>query len=220
MANNGSVSIDKVRKKVTYTHDLISTSYHEAGHAVYALLHCMKVPLVYVFENKKYKRVDGFTHYESFRELNNITDPALFEKQIYAEICIKYAGLTAEKYHFKNMSGSDKFPMVLRDGSSSDTLSAAALIKQYNLAPPGRKRYSFKKTLIKETLIELRQHWDAVTLISHSLFKKKRLNYEDIKMLLIRKTKDKEFWKNQFKAIDYIFDNVGSLDEKEIKFIL
>lgn len=220
MANNGTGTIDQVRKKVTYTHELISTSYHEAGHAVYALLHFMKVPLVYVYENKKYKRIDGFCLYESFRELHEITDEALLTQRLNSEICIKYAGLTAEKYHFKNISGSDKFPMVLRDGSSNDTLSAAGLIKQYNLAPPGRKRYSYKKTLIKETLSELRQHWDAVTLVSHGLFQKKRLSYEDIKKLLTRKTKDKEFWKNQFKLIDYIFDNMDALDEKELKSIV
>jgi len=220
MANNGSGTIDKVRKKVTYTHDLISTSYHEAGHVVYALLHCMKVPLVYVFENKKYKRIDGFCHYESVRELPDIQDEILFAKQLNSEICIKYAGLTSEKYHFKTISGSDKFPMVLRDGSSNDTVTAAALIKQYNLVPPGKKRYSYKKALIKETLSELRQHWDAVTVISHALFNKKRLSYEDIKKLLTKKTKDKEFWKNQFKIIDYIFDHVDALDEKYLKSIL
>lgn len=219
MANNGVGTIDKVRKKVTYTHELISTSYHEAGHTVYALLHHMKVPLVYVYENRKYKRIDGFCHYEMFRDLSNITDEFLFSQRVHAEICIKYAGLTAEKYHFKNISGSDKFPMVLRDGSSEDTLSAAALIKQYNLAEPGRKRYAYKKLLIKETLSELRQHWDAVTLVSHALFNKKKLTYEDIKILLSRKTKDKEFWKNQFKLIDYIFDNIEALDEKELKSI-
>lgn len=218
MANNGS--IDKVRKKVAYTHDLISTSYHEAGHAIFALLHGMRVPLVYVFENKTYERVNGFCFYDSFRTLIDIKDENLFSKQLYSEICIKYAGLASERYHFKNISGSDKLPMVLKDGSSGDILSAAALIKKYNLAESGKKRYYYKKNLIKETLLELQQNWDAVTLLAHALFKKKRLTYEDIKKILTKKTKNKDFWKNQFKLIDYIFNNVETIDEKELRIIL
>jgi hypothetical protein len=220
MANNGVGSIDQVRKKLTYTHDLISTSYHEAGHAVYGLLHFMKVPSVYVFENKKNKRIEGFCHYESVKELSEVQDIDLFAEQLKAEICIKYAGLTAEKYHFKTISGSDKFPMFLKDGSSDDTLSAAALIKQYEVVPPGRKRYAFKKKMITETLRDLQENWDAVTLIAHGLFQKKRLSFPEIEKLLSKKTDNKEFWKEQFKTIHFIFDNIEGLDEKDLKSIL
>ena len=220
MTNNGVGSIDQVRKKLTYTHDLISTSYHEAGHAVYGLLHFMKVPSVYVFENKKNKRIEGFCHYESVKELSDIQDVALFNEQLKHEICIKYAGLTAEKYHFKTICGSDKFPMFLRDGSSDDTLSAAALIKKYDFVPPGRKRYAFKKKMITETLHELRDNWDAVTIIAHGLFQKKRLGFFEIQKMLLRNSDNKEFWKEQFKTIHYIFDNCEGLDEKDLKSIL
>ena len=217
---NGTGSIEEVRKKLTYTHDLISTSYHEAGHAVYGLLHFVKVPSVFVFQNKKNKRIEGFCHYESPTEIKGVLDLSLRNELVKNEICLKYAGLTAEKYHFKTVSGSDKFPMFLRDGSSDDTLSAAALIRTYDLVPPGRKRYSFKKKLIKDTLEDLKDNWDAVTLVAHALFQKKRLSYWDLKKLLTKKTNDKEFWKEQFKAINYLFDNIEGLDEKDLKSLI
>lgn len=220
MANNIVGSLDQVRKRLTYTTDLISTSYHEAGHTVYGLLHFMKVNSVWVVENKKCKRVEGFTHYELPVDLSELKDSALCVEVIKAEICLKYAGLTAEKYHFKSISGSDKYPLFLRDGSSDDTLTAAALLREYNLVPSGKKRYNFKKKLIKNTLEDLRDNWDAVTVIAHALFKKKRLSYMSLKKLLTNHTNDPEFWKQNFYILDSIFDKQQPLDEKEIKSIL
>lgn len=220
MANNGVGSLDQVRKKLTYTTDLISTSYHEAGHTIYGLLHFMKVSSVWVFENKKYKRVEGFTHYELPVELSEMKDSALCAEIVKAEIRLKYAGLAAEKYHFKSISGSDKYPLFLRDGSSDDNLEAVTLIKEYNLALPGKKRYNFKKKLIKETLEDLQDNWDAVTIIAHALFKKKRLSYVSLKKLLTKHTNDPEFWKQNFSILDSIFNKQNPLDEKEIKYIL
>ena len=59
-----------------------------------------------------------------------------------------------------------------------------------------------------------------VTIVAHSLFQKKRLNYFDLKEIIIKKSKNKSFWKEQFRTIDYIFDNIGVLDEKALKSIL
>lgn len=212
-------TIDKVRKKITHTHDLISTSWHESGHVIFALLCGMRVPSVYVFENKKNKRIEGFCHYESVKELSDIQDSSLFTEQLKAEISIKYAGLTAEKHYYKIISGSDKFPMFLKDGSSPDISSAADLIKQYNVAQPGKKRYAYKKSLIREILLKLQDHWDAVTAIAHGLIQKKRLFYADIKKILIRKTKNKVFWKEQFKIIDHIFNDKLIIEEADLKDI-
>jgi len=210
-------SIADIRKKSTYTQDLICTSYHEAGHAIFTLLHNMRVPLINLFENKTNKRVEGYCRYETPIELEDIKDPELFNYQLIAEIKIKYAGLAAEKYHFKTVSGSDKFPMFLRYGSSDDTLSAAALIKQFNLVAPGKKRYNYKQKLIKDTTQLLIEHWDAVVLISHRLFQKKKINYQQLKNILTKKTKNTEFWKNKFKKIEFIFKNLDELDELKIK---
>jgi hypothetical protein len=219
MANSGVGSIVEVRKKFHLTHELILTSYHEAGHAIYGLLKGMKIESVSVWENRKTKRIDGFTHYSS-PDITKFNDPELFNYWLYAEICCFYAGLASEKYHFKYTSGSDKLPMFIKDGSSNDILSAAALINQYNLAPPGRKRYFYKKKLISNTSKELQEHWDAVTLIAHALFKKKRLNFNDLKIVLTKKSINRKFWKKQFEMISYIDDNSQTLDEQEFKIIL
>lgn len=213
-------SVHNLRRKFARTHELIFVSYHEAGHAIYGLLHSMMIGPVYVIESKKEKRIWGITHFESVLDDKKITNEDLIAERLHAEICMQYAGLTAEKYHYKSISGSDKFPMNLKYGSESDTSAAAALIKEYNLAPPGRKRYAYKKKLIKETFYELQDNWDDVILVAHALFNKKRLGYVDLQQLLTKKSKNKSFWKEQFKTISYLFDNRAALDEKDLKIIL
>lgn len=214
-----SSAINNIRKKFHETHELISTSYHEAGHTIYGLLHFMRIESVYVFEDKKSKRIEGFTHYNS-PTISSIQDSVLFDNRLYAEIGLSYAGLIAEKHQFKMISGSDKFPMFLKDGSSYDITSAAKLFQKYNLSEPGRKRYQSKKKLIKEINLELQANWDAITLVAHALIKKKKLDFPDLMNLLSKKSENKEFWKNQLKAINHFYDNADCLDEKDLKSIL
>lgn len=220
MANHGVGSLSDLRKKITQTHEYISTSYHEAGHVIYGLVKGWKIESVYVFELKKTKRINGFTHYSDPPTLPKSQDSEIFDHFIVSEIGLKYAGLVAEKCHFKKMSGSDKFPLFLRDGSSDDTLSAAALIKTHNLATPGRKRYAYKKKLIRETQLVIEDNWDAVTAVAHALFKKKRLSFDDLRKILTKNTKNKKYWKTQFANITYIYENSGGLDENNLKYIL
>src|ERR1700722_10354612 len=130
MSRNGFEPISTVRKKVTLTHDFVTTSYHEAGHAIYGLLHFMMIYSVYVFENKKNKRVEGFTHY--YTPFTEIEDSTLLLERIQSEIGLSYAGLMAEKYQYKLYSGLDKFPTCL-DGSKADQKEAADLIIKHNI---------------------------------------------------------------------------------------
>lgn len=220
MASNSAGSIGNIRKKFHETHELISTAYHEAGHTVYGLLHCIKIESVLVFEDKKSKRIGGFTHYDHAKQIGDLVDPILFNDRLHAEIGLSYSGLIAEKHFFKLISGSDKFPMFLRQGSWCDTLEAAALFQKYNLCEPGRKRYNYKQKLIKGISLELQNNWDAVNLIAHGLIKKKKIYFSELQEILSRKTVDKAFWKNQFKAINYLYDNCDGLDEKDMKNIL
>ena len=74
--------------------------------------------------------------------------------------------------------------------------------------------------MIKDCSKVLEQYWDDVTLVAHSLFNKKRLYYSDLKSLLCKKSKNKSFWKEQFKLIDHISDNSGNLDTKKLKSIM
>lgn len=194
-------SIGEVRKKVTKTYELITTSYHEAGHTIFALLHCMKVNFVHVFEHKRFKRIHGFTQYESTDLEENCYIADLLEQ----EIGLSYAGLLAEKYHFKSISGSDQVPMFIKEGSSDDLLSIRQIIQKYNPVPAGKKRYAYKQKIARKTTALLAQHWDAVDLVAHALFKHKKLTHQDLKILLTTKSIDKKFWKSVFKEIDYIF---------------
>lgn len=196
-------SIGEIRKKVTKTYEFITTSYHEAGHAVYALLCGMKVSAVCVFEHKMLKRIHGFTQYES-PDIDK--EHMLFELQIEQEIGLSYAGLLAEKHHFKIISGSDQIPMFIKEGSSNDILAITKMMQKFNPVPAGKKRYAYKQKIARQTLRILVEHWDAIELVAHSLFKHKRLAYQDLRDLLTKKTKNKKFWKEQFKIISQNFD--------------
>jgi hypothetical protein len=215
----GTGSIGEIRKKVTKTLELISTSYHEAGHTIYALLHVMKVYSVSVFENKKLKRIHGSTYYNYPIEFGSIQNLELLELLARADIGLSYAGLIAEKILFKGISGSSQIPQFISAGSTDDNESAREMIKKYNLALPGKKRMSFKIKLMREVQNELYQHWDDVTLVSHALFQYRKLSYQDLQYLLTRKSKNKKFWKEQFKNINY-FHNNEALDELDLKSIL
>ena len=216
----GAGSIAEIRKKVTKTHEFISTSYHEAGHTIYALLHLMRVSSVSVFEDKKLKRVHGNTYYEYPSDFDEIQDPDLLNTLVRAEVGISYAGLIAEKSLFRSISGSKQTPTFISDGSSDDNKSAREVIKKYNLAPPGPKRTLYKQKLMREVQQELHDNWDAVMVVSHALFRHRRLSFSDLQELLIKKTHNKKFWKDQFKKINYFYDNSQSLDEKDLKIIL
>jgi hypothetical protein len=216
----GTGSIGEIRKKITKTHEFISTSYHEAGHTVYALLHLMRVGAVSVFENKKLKRVHGFTYYDYLSDLEAIQDPELLNVLVRAEIGVSYAGLIAEKSLFKSISGSTQTPMFISDGSTEDNKAARELLARYNLAPPGPKRSLYKKKMSREIQNELHANWDAVTLVAHELFKRRKLSFEDLRILLTERSKNKKFWKEQFKNISYFYDNSDNLDENDLKAFL
>lgn len=134
----------QLSKKIARQFELITTSFHEAGHATFTLLNKMKVPDVKIYFNNKSGRIEGNCNYEIV-DFNHVEDSSLHKHLVECEIGIKYAGLSAEKYHFKIISGSNKFPLFLKDGSSSDTLSAANLIKKNNICPQVKKDINIKK---------------------------------------------------------------------------
>lgn len=216
---NESGSINNLRKKVTKTHELIAVSYHESGHAIYGLLNYMKINSITVFNSSKSSRGYGTTSYNPAID-ENVSDPILFDFWLKSELGLCYAGTCAERLYFKIISGSDNIPRFLKDGCEDDLASAANLIIKYQLATPGKKRYAYKQKMIKDTCQYLQEYWDDIVLISHSLFNKKRLYYTDIKALLSKKSKNKNFWKEQFKIIDCLSDNAGNLDIETIKSIL
>ena len=200
--SNRTHDLNEIKNRVFHTHDFVSTAFHESGHIIYALLSLFKVDSAFLYFDKSSQRASGLTWYRAPLEtLDKNADVNI----VKSEICLKYAGLVAERYHFKKISGSDKFPLFLKDGSSEDTLSAAKLIKKHCLAAPGRLRYNYKKKLIAKTLKDLKNHWEEVTLVAHYLFKKKKISFFKLQELLTNQSNNKEFWKNQFYLIDQIF---------------
>ena len=133
---------------------------------------------------------------------------------------MSYAGLIAEKSLFRSISGSRKTPMFISDGSTEDNKGARALIKKYNLAPPGPKRAALKAQIMREVQGKLHDHWYDVTLIAHALFEHRKLSEFDLEELLTKRSRNKKFWKEQFKNIKHIYENNEDLDEKELKSIL
>lgn len=59
-------------------------------------------------------------------------------------------------------------------------------------------------------------YWEDVQLIAKSLFKSKKLYWDDLKSLLTRKSKNKAFWKKQLKDIELLFEAGRKNDQKFI----
>lgn len=206
-------------KKVAETHNLISTSYHEAGHVIYGLLHFLYIEDAYLIQDEG-GSISGFTDFNSFDIDNYYSDERLHKYLIRSEIGMWYSGQIAEKIHYKNNSGSNTFPSFFREGSSDDTNSASKLIRKYRMAPPGRPRYKLKQKILKEVELELEDNWKDVILIAHALFEKKRVSFDKIKELLVENSERLSFWKEQLPEIFRIHEDNSSLDEKELKIIL
>lgn len=202
--------------KMARDYELIAMSWHEAAHTICGLLNFLKVYHVYVMSDK-YEH--GNTKYEIYDPIN-ISNKLLAKILIIYEVQTLYAGLVGEKLYYKEICGSDVFPMHLRIGSSNDIQDAAKLIDKHNLANPGKPRFLFKKQIQNDTRNLLINYWDDIKLISHILYKFKELKYDDLKYFLTRKSTNKDFWRTRFKEIKTIYDERVELDEKYLKVVL
>lgn len=196
-------SIGEIRKKIAETHEFISGAYHESGHTIYALLHLMEVNSVSIFKDKEINRVEGITHYHY---ITDIEDDDILNIFVRARLGVNYAGLIAEKALFESISGSSQTPMFISEGSIEDNSEARKIFKEYNLVEPGKKRAAYKRKLIRGVQNELYSNWDAVTIIAHALVRYHKLTFDDLKSLLTKKSINKQFWKEQFKIINIIYN--------------
>lgn len=205
--------------KLAIEFQAITTAFHEAGHTIAALLSYSTVSAVAVeIDHKKKAGQDlGYTHYEPFVGPEDIEDGQFQINLVISEIFINYAGLAAEKLFYKEICGTDRLPMFVKYGSYQDRNVASALIKKYSLAPPGKKRYGFKKKMFSQTQRTLFKHWGDVKLVAHALFQRKKLYHQDLKDLLSKKSVNKKYWKEQFKKISVLFDSNEELHERDIK---
>lgn len=198
---------------------IISVSYHEASHAICALLHFMYVPEVAVVESRH--QVSGYTNYELFVPEHRLdeVEKKIKDYVILSEIYLKYAGLMGESIQFEDMSGSKKLPSILKIGNEPDIKEAGQLVKKYNLVEPGEKRYLYKQKLLRKITSLLREYWTDVKLVSYSLYDRRKLQYGDLKQLLTKKSKNKQFWQEQFKEIDYLFKNREKEEKDNVDII-
>ena len=203
------------KSKMETDYELIAMTYHEASHAICALFNYMKIYQVYVMCSKY---DDGHALYEIY-DSQTIESKILSKILLIFEIQTLYAGVVGEKIYYKNICGSDAFPINLRIGSSDDISTAAQIISKNNLAEAGKPRLIFKKEIQNDTKKILLEYWDDVRLIAHMLYKQKELSFEDIKFCLTKKSKNSDFWKYRFKAIKSIYDK-KHLSEANLKNII
>ena len=190
--------MQSITKKQAFDYERIAMAQHEASHAVCALYNFLQVYDVRVMTpNHSEGNADFYIYSSDNEEISNIFN--IFELQAI------YAGLIGEKIYYKDISGSSKFPMHLRIGSSVDIALASKLIRKNNLATPGKNTMSLKKRLHKEVEEILIEHWDAVKAVAHALYKKNRLSFKDLKFILTRRTNHQEFWKDRFNKINLLY---------------
>jgi hypothetical protein len=199
-----------VKKKQSYDYELIAMCYHEASHIICGLVNYMEISDAGVMRNE-----EGYTNYV-FYGPEDIKDKILEKILITNELQTCYAGLVGEKLYYKNICGSDKFPLHLRIGSHSDLKEASKIINKHKLSESGKKRLVFKKQIQEDIKVMLLEHWDAVKILAHALYKKKKLTFEEIKLLLIKKSENKDFWRGRFKKISIIQNKMDDENAEEI----
>jgi|ERR1700722_3634790 len=209
------MSIKDVRNQ-SYDYELIAMSYHEAGHAICALSNFLQVIDVSVMTPKTNM---GYTNWYIY-DANDVKDEDLRKVLFIAEVQALYAGLLAEKMYYKDICGSDDFPMHLRAGSSEDTTTASSIIRKNNLAKSGRQTHLFKKQMKCDVEEFLQEHWEEVKIVAHALYKKTRLSHDELKYLLTRKTEYRDFWKDKFKKLKIIHNDKTPPLEETVKDIV
>jgi hypothetical protein len=217
MSKESSLTI--FRKKVSRSYENLCVAYHEAGHVICALLKYMRVEGATIYEDAKIKQMCGETLFYSYED--HAFNQQLLNYFSIGEICVNYAGLVTEKIFYKKISGSNKFPSFLKDGSSLDTQAAAKILKKSNIVPSGKQRYLYKQKITKQLLSLLENYWSDIELIAHILIQKKKINYKQIKYSLLRRSSNKILWKQRLKTIEFIssLESKG-LDDQVLKLII
>jgi ATP-dependent Zn protease len=201
----------------------ISTAYHEAGHAIFALLNTIKIDRVEIFSSTQIHEsvytAYGVTSFFSF--LNYTKDKFLQNYFVRAELEINYAGGIAEKILYKKITGSSTLPPFLSEGSSFDIKNSNKIIKKYKSIYLTKKINDYQSKIEKKISKILTQHWNDVEIISHLLLDKAKINHQDVKRAFLKKSENKDFWRRKFKVIDSIIGRKNfTVDEQSVKLIL
>jgi hypothetical protein len=188
--------------------ELILMSWHESSHAVVALCNNFEVCFVSV-RNPTEK--DGKTEFRTTAD--DVKDPELHRVLIINELEAMYAGLIGERLLYRELCGTTKYPRHLQIGLSYDIKLASQIIRRHELAPPGKETALFKKNIHRKVEKILLDHWGSVKLIAHTLHKKRKISsFEELRLLLTRKSNEKEFWRDKLSKIKLIY---GAYDDNE-----
>src|SRR5258708_18432696 len=136
--------ISDVRRQA-HDYETIACVWHESAHTICGLFNYIKITSVSINANIN-ENNEGTTDYLLFNTCN-ITDKVLLKIILIQELQTLYGGLMGERIYYKDICGSDKFPMHLRIGSSIDIAFAADLIRKNNLSNPGKHTYLLKKQI-------------------------------------------------------------------------
>ncbi len=203
-----------IAKQQANDYGLIATSYHESSHAIVALINLLMIYNVDIIDSQE-GNAQYFIHHADQTEDDNLTNILAL-----AEVKTIYAGLVGEKMYYKDICGSSKFPMHLKNGSAEDTNIAAKLIRKYRLANSGPATFKLKQDIKEEVERLLVRHWEAVKIVAHALYKKKKLDFSELKYLLSRIPQDKDFWKDKFKTIKIIYDEESDISTKRVRNLI
>jgi hypothetical protein len=210
-------------RKNSNDYERIATSYHEASHAIVALSELMYVYQVGIIPDLEEKGEVGQANWFIMTN-HEYKDPYLQKLIVMSELMAMMAGLVGERIYYKDICGSTKFPMSLKIQSADDMSKVAKLTRDNKIAEPGTAARALKKKIQQDAEVFLTDHWNDIKLIAHSLYKRKMLAFEDLKYILTRHSKNKDYWKEKFKKIKVLW-NVdgelnGDLNEDTIKALL
>lgn len=203
-----------IAKQQANDYGLIATSYHEAAHTIVGLAHLLLVEEVSVQDCQ-----EGTTNYTGYHGYDANTDN-LRRIIVMSELKMIYAGLVGEKMYYKDICGSGKFPMHLKNGSTIDTNMASKLIRRYKLASSGKATFKLKQEIRQDVEKFLVRHWEEVKIVAHALYKKRKLSFQELKYLLTRLPQNKDFWKEKFKTIKIIHDEESDLSMRMVRNLI
>lgn len=208
------------KARLSHEFELITTAFHEAGHAISGFLNLMKIESVGIDAkmNRDSNKDLGYTIFVIAIDVSYVQDKELLYNLLMRELYVNYAGLAAEKLLYKDVCGTYNIPMILKAGSYMDRDRCAEIIANNNLAPAGRKRYAFKKRALQYSIDQLEESWSDVKLLAQTLLKKKRLSFDQLRILLTKKSQHKDFWKEHFKILNKLYRSCHTMTDKDFKY--
>lgn len=137
-----------------------ASAYHEAGHAVVAVLLARSVQSVKLHPGTHCGKCAGRVRCTNHPRLTlrGASNPARIRQYIEREIIIAWAGLAAESLHRGRKT---------LDGAGDDAEMITALLRR--LEPDAERRTALGRNLFEQTVRLLKRRWSAVRRVAEAL---------------------------------------------------